>query len=112
MCERFIADNQAAVECEFSIVKPLWSFMSSYNVAPNQAVPMIGTVDGERIGLMLRWGVIPFFAKGVPPKAPYSHAPYSLAQRVPRSRATAISAPPLRRLRLLLARNIAQPPQT
>jgi hypothetical protein len=40
----------------------------SYNVAPTQSVPVVRIQDGERAGVMLRWGLVPYFAKGVPPK--------------------------------------------
>jgi len=68
MCGRFITGNQAAIEREFAVVKLLWKFEMSYNVAPTQMVPVVRTIDGERNGLMLRWGLVPFFAKGIPPK--------------------------------------------
>jgi putative SOS response-associated peptidase YedK len=68
MCGRFISGNQAAIEREFSVVQPLWSFPQSYNVAPTQPVAVIRVQDGQRIGIMLRWGLIPYFANGVPPK--------------------------------------------
>jgi putative SOS response-associated peptidase YedK len=68
MCGRFITGNQAAIEREFSIVQPLWRFEPSYNVAPTNPVPVIRIQDGQRTGVMLRWGLIPWFAKGEPPK--------------------------------------------
>jgi putative SOS response-associated peptidase YedK len=68
MCGRFIIGNQAAIEREFSIVQPLWSFEPSYNVAPTNAVPVIRVQDGQRAGLSMRWGLIPYFAQGIPPK--------------------------------------------
>jgi putative SOS response-associated peptidase YedK len=68
MCGGFITGNQAAIEREFAIVQPLWTFAPSYNVAPTQPVPVILMQDGQRAGLTMRWGLIPFFAKGEPPK--------------------------------------------
>jgi putative SOS response-associated peptidase YedK len=69
MCGRFITGNQAAIEREFAIVQPLWTFAPSYNVAPTQPVPVIRIQGGgQRAGLTMRWGLIPFFAKGEPPK--------------------------------------------
>jgi putative SOS response-associated peptidase YedK len=94
MCGRFIIGNQVAVEREFSIVRPLWTFSASYNIAPTQSVPAIRMEDGERTGLMMRWGLIPYFANGVPPsystinatienieRAPAWRGPWSRAQR-------------------------------
>ena len=56
------------MERAFSVVKPWWRFRASYNVAPTQQVPVVRAANGEREGVMLRWGLVPFFAKGVPPK--------------------------------------------
>jgi putative SOS response-associated peptidase YedK len=66
MCGGFVSGNQAAIEREFSVVKPLWTFAPSYNVAPTDAVPVVRIQDGERIGLTLRWGLIPFLSEGPP----------------------------------------------
>ncbi len=41
---------------------------SSYNIAPTQNVPVVRMVDGQRAGSMLRWGLVPFWARGEPPK--------------------------------------------
>jgi putative SOS response-associated peptidase YedK len=67
MCGRFITANQAAIEREFSIVQPLWTFSASYNIAPTQSVPVIRIQNGLPTALMMRWGLIPCFARGVPP---------------------------------------------
>jgi len=68
MCGRFITADQLAIEREFSVLRPLWSFTASYNIAPTQSVPVIRIEDGQRTGVMMRWGLIPYFSKGVPPK--------------------------------------------
>jgi putative SOS response-associated peptidase YedK len=68
MCGRYVTKDQAAIERAFSIVKPWWRFQASYNVAPTQQVPIVRTVKGLREGVLLRWGLVPFFARGVPPK--------------------------------------------
>jgi putative SOS response-associated peptidase YedK len=68
MCGRYVTKDQAAMERAFSVVKPWWRFEASYNVAPTQSVPIVRLAEGEREGVMMRWDLIPFFAKGVPPK--------------------------------------------
>lgn len=68
MCGRFIIGNQAAIEREFALVEPPWSFSASYNVAPTNPVPVVRVREGQRTGVMMRWGLIPYFAQGVPPK--------------------------------------------
>jgi putative SOS response-associated peptidase YedK len=68
MCGRYVTKDQAAIERAFAVVKPWWRFETSYNVAPTQQVPVVRSVVGEREGVLMRWGLVPFFAKGVPPK--------------------------------------------
>jgi putative SOS response-associated peptidase YedK len=68
MCGRYVAPDEAAIEREFNLVHSEWQFPASFNVAPTQNVPVIRSVDGKPHGALLRWGLIPFFARGVPPK--------------------------------------------
>jgi len=68
MCGRYITAQAAAFERAIQLGKITWSFDISYNVAPTQQVPVVRFEDGENVGLMMRWGLIPFFAKGEPPK--------------------------------------------
>ena len=39
-----------------------------YNVSPSQGVPVVRWSNGLYEGTMMRWGLVPFFARGVPPK--------------------------------------------
>jgi len=68
MCGRYVAPDEAAIEREFNLVHSEWQFPASFNVAPTQNVPVIRSIDGKPHGALLRWGLIPFFARGVPPK--------------------------------------------
>ena len=68
MCGRYITAQAAAFEKAIRLGKISWQFEPSYNVAPTQSVPVVRPSDGGPEGLMMRWGLIPFFAKGVPPK--------------------------------------------
>ncbi len=68
MCGRYVAPDEASIEREFSLVHAGWKFPPSYNVAPTQQVPIIRNVGGAWQGKCVRWGLIPFFAKGEPPK--------------------------------------------
>lgn len=63
-----MAPDEAAIEREFNLVHSEWQFPASFNVAPTQNVPVIRSIDGKPHGALLRWGLIPFFARGVPPK--------------------------------------------
>jgi putative SOS response-associated peptidase YedK len=66
MCGQYVSPEQAAIERAFAVTMPL--FDRSYNVAPAQPVPVVRSKDGQREGALMRWGLIPFFARGVPPK--------------------------------------------
>jgi putative SOS response-associated peptidase YedK len=67
MCGRYIIAPAAAFENAVRLGKITWQFDASYNVAPTQSVPVVRFEDGEPVGLMMRWGLIPFFAKGEAP---------------------------------------------
>jgi putative SOS response-associated peptidase YedK len=68
MCGRYVTPEQAAAEREFTLRRTSWRFAASYNVAPSLNVPVVrATADGWE-GLMMRWGLVPFFAHGVPPQ--------------------------------------------
>jgi len=68
MCGRYVSPSEASVEREFNLVHMEWQFPPSFNVAPTQDVPIVRLRKGERQGIRLRWGLIPYFAQGVPPK--------------------------------------------
>jgi putative SOS response-associated peptidase YedK len=68
MCGRYVSPDEASIEREFNLVRTEWQFPPSFNVAPTQSVPIVRTIDGVRHGALLRWGLIPFFARGVPTK--------------------------------------------
>ena len=60
--------EESAIEREFTLVgtpgAPL--FPASFNVAPTQQVPVIWMREGRRELVRMRFGLIPFFAKGQP----------------------------------------------
>lgn len=68
MCGRYIIEQQKKFERAVRLGRVRWEFHASYNVAPSQSVPVVRSADGMREGVMMRWGLIPFFARGVPPK--------------------------------------------
>jgi putative SOS response-associated peptidase YedK len=68
MCGRYVSPEDAAIEREFALMHTPWQFPASFNVAPTQRVPIVRTLEGERRGERLRWGLIPFFARGIAPK--------------------------------------------
>ncbi len=78
MCGRYILANLAKAEKVFGVKRQHWHGMQSYNVAPAREVPVVrvaSTADGgEREGVMMRWGLIPPFLRGEPPKYATSNA--------------------------------------
>lgn len=68
MCGRYVSPEDSSIEREFNLVRTEWKFPASYNVAPTQNVPVVRIVDGVRTGSLMRWGLVPFFAKGIPGK--------------------------------------------
>jgi putative SOS response-associated peptidase YedK len=66
MCGRYVARIEAALEAEWHLVRHVPPF-KSYNVAPTQKVPVVRRGSAGNEIALLRWGLIPFFAKGVAP---------------------------------------------
>ncbi len=94
MCGRYSTPQQSEAERYFAVHLLHWQFERSFNVAPTQSVPVIRALDGQREGLMMRWGLVPFFARGVAPRystinarietlesAPSYRGPWQRAQR-------------------------------
>ena len=65
---RYVSPDVAEAERYFLVHVMRWKFERSFNVAPTQQVPVVRIADGEREGVTLRWGLVPFFAKGILPK--------------------------------------------
>ena len=66
MCGRYVARVEAALERDWHLIRHVPPF-ESFNVAPTQSVPVVRHVPQGNELVLLRWGLIPFFAKGVPP---------------------------------------------
>lgn len=65
MCGRYVTPEVA--EAERNLMVHWLEYERSFNVAPSQRVPVVRWFEGAREGLHMRWGLIPFFARGVPP---------------------------------------------
>ncbi len=69
MCGRFVTPEIAEAERNLTVDLALWrEYERSYNVAPTDPVPVVRARDGQREGLLMRWGLVPFFCNGVPPR--------------------------------------------
>lgn len=63
MCGRYVSKVDADLERHFGLQKVPFDF-SSYNVAPGRDVPVVRESEsGERELLLMRWGLIPHWAK-------------------------------------------------
>ena len=68
MCGRYITKDQRALERElpFLDVKDWPQFEASYNIAPTQLAPVVIATSAGNVCRPMRFGLIPFFARGVP----------------------------------------------
>ena len=63
MCGRYVSKIDADLERHFNLTKVPFDF-SSYNVAPGRNVPVVRQAEsGERELVLMRWGLIPHWAK-------------------------------------------------
>ena len=66
MCERYVLPTQVAAEREFQPTQAWWKFSQRFNVAATQYVPAIRWQQGQSEAMMMRWGLIPAWAEGLP----------------------------------------------
>ncbi len=64
MCERYVLPAQDVAERELVPDCAWWRFAPSFNVAPSRYVPAVRVHDGQSEGVMMRWGLIPAWARG------------------------------------------------
>jgi putative SOS response-associated peptidase YedK len=69
MCGKYILAQAAKAERALGIRRSRWEYPPSYRVLPTEQVPVAVLDHGERTAAMMRWGLIPFWAHGVPLKA-------------------------------------------
>jgi putative SOS response-associated peptidase YedK len=69
MCGRYVSPPIAEAERYFLVHRLHWrEYAQSFNVAPTEQVPVVRLLDGQREGLLMRWGLVPYFTHGVPPR--------------------------------------------
>jgi len=69
MCGRYILAQAAKAERALGIRRGRWEYPLSYRVLPTEQVPVAVSDQGERSATMMRWGLIPWWAHGVPLQA-------------------------------------------
>ncbi|GFE81076.1 DUF159 family protein [Steroidobacter agaridevorans] len=62
------------MEHEFPLLHAWWRFEPSFNVSTRNNIPVVRLHDGEREGVMMRWGLVPDWAEGDERKACTTHA--------------------------------------
>src|SRR6266480_3679785 len=69
MCGKYILAQAAKAERAMGIRRGRWEYPLSYRVLPTEQVPVVVAEAGEPEAAMMRWGLIPYWAYGVPLKA-------------------------------------------
>jgi putative SOS response-associated peptidase YedK len=69
MCGRYILAQAAKAERAMGIRRSRWDYPLSYRVLPTEQVPVVVSASAEREAAMMRWGLIPYWAYGVPLRA-------------------------------------------
>jgi putative SOS response-associated peptidase YedK len=69
MCGKYILAQAAKAERAMGIRRGRWEYPLSYRVLPTEQVPVVVAESGEREAAMMRWGLIPYWAYGVPLRA-------------------------------------------
>jgi putative SOS response-associated peptidase YedK len=69
MCGKYILAQAAKAERAMGIRRGRWDYPPSYRVLPTEQVPVVVEEAGEAEAAMMRWGLIPYWANGIPLKA-------------------------------------------
>ena len=69
MCGKYILAQAAKAERAMGIRRGRWEYPLSYRVLPTEQVPVVVAESGEREAAMMRCGLIPYWAYGVPLRA-------------------------------------------
>lgn len=83
MCGKYILAQAAKAERAFGITRGRWEYPLSYRVLPTEQVPVVLATHGEREAAQMRWGMIPWWASGVPLKASTINATVERIDRAP-----------------------------
>jgi putative SOS response-associated peptidase YedK len=69
MCGKYILAQAAKAERALAIQRGHWDYAVSYRVLPTEPVPVVVLEAQRRAAATMRWGLIPWWAHGVPLKA-------------------------------------------
>lgn len=66
MCGRYtITVNAEGIAWRFGAERPEFEFAPTYNAAPTQNLPVVTETNGQRQLSLMRWGLIPYWAKEI-----------------------------------------------
>lgn len=83
MCGRYVTRTESAMERFWELRRPPPKF-ASFNVSPSQQVPIIRELKDEgREAVLMRWGLIPDWAKGIAQKYSTINATVERMQSAP-----------------------------
>jgi putative SOS response-associated peptidase YedK len=83
MCGKYILAQAAKAQAAMGIRRGSWDYELSYRVLPTEQVPVVVCAQGEREAAQMRWGLIPYWAYGVPLKASTINATVERIDRAP-----------------------------
>jgi putative SOS response-associated peptidase YedK len=83
MCGRYILAQAARAERAMGIEHGHWDYVRSFRVLPTEQVPVVVQREGKRAALLMRWGLVPWWARGVPLKASTINATLERLQNAP-----------------------------
>ena len=83
MCGKYILAQAKKAEVAMGIRRGSWQYPMSYRVLPTEQVPVVVAAAGEREAALMRWGLIPYWAHGVPLKASTINATVERIERAP-----------------------------
>jgi len=83
MCGRYILAQAAKAERALGIRRGRWEYPLSYRVLPTEQVPVAVSDHGEPTATTMRWGLIPWWADGVPLKASTINATVERVETAP-----------------------------
>jgi putative SOS response-associated peptidase YedK len=69
VCGKYILAQAAKAERALGIQRGHWDYAVRYRVLPTETVPVVVNAAQRRCAVMMRWGLIPWWAHGVPLKA-------------------------------------------
>ena len=83
MCGKYILAQAARAERALGIQHGHWTYVRSFRVLPSEQVPVAVQREGEREATEMRWGLVPWWAHGVPLKASTINATVERLEHAP-----------------------------